>query len=386
MTTVIQEAIVYLLFLWTNIAQWIIYLNATMKRRRPLKALIIYCFTKSLLVNVLFKTLVDNLFVNNEIINGIYSGVVILSAILTYVVLLYTFNESFTKIAIMSTCVDIFASMIGYLSGFIVNLMVGKVSFNVEAPLYPTDFLLPIIAGVFTYFVMKPIKMFAPRLKAWDIKRKKFTMTIFIAYMGCSFYSMHESVSSVANLISIFSAILFSYILVIYVNYYHRTMLWENEMLKKQQVIAKMQYEGIVFQSEQIEHLQYEIDTQMQTVLQLSENAENKSEQIQKYISSLKQKADDISLGIFCDDRELDSVLYLAAQKCKAKGVEADFYLQGYKPNTEISEKLSNDIQKMLDNSINKAKKKLSLSIATIKGKVVIKTETDGKEKVTMWN
>ncbi len=386
MTTVIQETILYLLFLCTNVTQWVIYLNATMKRRRPLKVLIIYSFVKSLLVNVLFKTLVDNLFVNNEIIKVIYSGVIILVAILTYVVLLYTFNEHFTKIAIIGMAVDIFASLIGYASILFTNLIAGKALFAVEPPLYPTDFLSPFIAFLFIHIVLKVIKRFEIRIKSWDIKYKKLTMSVFIVYMCYSFYSMSHDFDRNVDLIGAFSAMLFSYILVIYVNHYHRTMLWENEMLKKQQFIAKMQYEGVVLQSEQIEHLQSEIDIQMEKVLQLSKNADNKSEQIKNYIVSLKQRAEDISVGMFCDDKYLDFVLYEAIQKCKAKGIETEFNLQGYKHDEQIGEKLSDDIQKMLDSNINKAKKKLLLSIATVKGKVIIKTETDGKEKLILWN
>ncbi len=386
MTTVIQETILYLLFLCTNVTQWVIYLNATMKRRRPLKVLIIYSFVKSLLVNVLFKTLIDNLFVNNEIIKVIYSGVIILVAILTYVVLLYTFNEHFTKIAIIGMAVDVFASLIGYASILFTNLIAGKALFAVEPPLYPTDFLSPFIAFLFIHIVLKVIKRFEIRIKSWDVKYKKLTMSVFIVYMCYSFYSMNHDFDRNVDLIGAFSAMLFSYILVIYVNHYHRTMIWENEMLKKQQFIAKMQYEGVVLQSEQIEHLQSEIDIQMEKVLQLSKNADNKSEQIKNYIVSLKQRAEDISVGMLCDDKYLDFVLYEAIQKCKTKGIETAFNLQGYKTNAQISKNLANDIKKILNDSVKKAKKKINFSVATIKGNVIIKLETDGKEKIILWN
>lgn len=386
MSLMLQEIIVSFLFLSTNLSQLIVYLNAILKRRCSLNVFVIYILIKTVIVNILFKIVLADAISSNFIIKNIYLGLIVFTAILSYIVLLYTFNEHFAKIAVISTCVEMFTTIIGYLSRFITNLMVGKVSFYVGAPLYPTDFLLPVIVAIISYFVLKLIKKLAPKLRTWDVKHKKLTMTIFFAYIGFTIYTMHMDIGNFAVYSGYLNTILFLYILVRYVNYYHRTMLWENEMLKKQQHIAKMQYEGVVLQSEQIEHLQNEIDTQMQTVLSLSENAENKSEQIQNYITSLKQRAENISLGMFCDDKNLDFVLYQAVQKCKNKGIEVDFNLQGYKSEPKKSEKLSDDIQKILHNSINKANEKVAFSVATIKGNTVIKTAIDGKEKVTLWN
>lgn len=386
MSLMLQEIIVSFLFLSTNLSQLIVYLNAILKRRCSLNVFVIYILIKTVIVNILFKIVLADAISSNFIIKNIYLGLIVFTAILSYIVLLYTFNEHFAKIAVISTCVEMFTTIIGYLSRFITNLMVGKVSFYVGAPLYPTDFLLPVIVAIISYFVLKLIKKLAPKLRTWDVKHKKFTMTIFFVYIGFTIYTMHMDIGNFAVYSGYLNTILFLYILVRYVNYYHRTMLWENEMLKKQQHIAKMQYEGVVLQSEQIEHLQNEIDTQMQTVLSLSENAENKSEQIQNYITSLKQRAENISLGMFCDDKNLDFVLYQAVQKCKNKGIEVDFNLQGYKSEPKKSEKLSDDIQKILHNSINKANEKVAFSVATIKGNTVIKTAIDGKEKVTLWN
>lgn len=386
MSLMLQEIIVSFLFLSTNLSQLIVYLNAILKRRCSLNVFVIYILIKTVIVNILFKIVLADAISSNFIIKNIYLGLIVFTAILSYIVLLYTFNEHFAKIAVISTCVEMFTTIIGYLSRFITNLMVGKVSFYVGAPLYPTDFLLPVIVAIISCFVLKLIKKLAPKLRTWDVKHKKFTMTIFFVYIGFTIYTMHMDIGNFAVYSGYLNTILFLYILVRYVNYYHRTMLWENEMLKKQQHIAKMQYEGVVLQSEQIEHLQNEIDTQMQTVLSLSENAENKSEQIQNYITSLKQRAENISLGMFCDDKNLDFVLYQAVQKCKNKGIEVDFNLQGYKSEPKKSEKLSDDIQKILHNSINKANEKVAFSVATIKGNTVIKTAIDGKEKVTLWN
>lgn len=386
MSLMLQEIIVSFLFLSTNLSQLIVYLNAILKRRCSLNVFVIYILIKTVIVNILFKIVLADAISSNFIIKNIYLGLIVFTAILSYIVLLYTFNEHFAKIAVISTCVEMFTTIIGYLSRFITNLMVGKVSFYVGAPLYPTDFLLPVIVAIISCFVLKLIKKLAPKLRTWDVKHKKLTMTIFFVYIGFTIYTMHMDIGNFAVYSGYLNTILFLYILVRYVNYYHRTMLWENEMLKKQQHIAKMQYEGVVLQSEQIEHLQNEIDTQMQTVLSLSENAENKSEQIQNYITSLKQRAENISLGMFCDDKNLDFVLYQAVQKCKNKGIEVDFNLQGYKSEPKKSEKLSDDIQKILHNSINKANEKVTFSVATIKGNTVIKTAIDGKEKVTLWN
>ncbi len=114
--------------------------------------------------------------------------------------------------------------------------------------------------------------------------------------------------------------------------------------------------------------------------------AENKSEQIHKYINSLKQRADDISIGLFCDDKNIDFVLYLTAKKCKLKGLKYDFSVQVNSFDKELSKRLSVDIEKIINQCIKNADKMVSISIAEIKGKILIKTKIDEKEQTRLWN
>ena len=210
-------------------------------------------------------------------------------------------------------------------------------------------------------------------------------MCLFVSYLAISVYTMNNELLQEAKIIAVLSAGVFAYLLVRYVNLFQQNMLLEKESLKKQHSIIKMQYEAIVLQTEKIEQMQNEIQTRMQEIIQISENAENKSEQLEKYIASLKKHSENLTLGVFCDDRYLDSVCYYAKQKCEKKNIRYDFYLQGYQSKNNQSEQLAEDLYKMLDNLIKKAKNEISLHITTVKGQVVIRLGCDGKEEHMIW-
>ena len=147
-----------------------------------------------------------------------------------------------------------------------------------------------------------------------------------------------------------------------------------------------MQYEMVVLQMEKMEQMQKEIETQMQTVLKLSENSENITEQVERYLMSLKRHSQNVTMGIYCNDWFLDYVLHSAKKKCQEKGIMAEFYLQGYQNARGHNEKLAKDLQELLESAMQNAKDELYLQVANVKGRIMIKLEFDGKEDTFMWS
>ena len=206
-----------------------------------------------------------------------------------------------------------------------------------------------------------------------------------MGYMFFSITSMYFSFERMIVLDGIGSLVFGAILLVRFVNYFHRETLWKNDLLKKRQRLAQMQYETVALQMEKMRQIQKEIAVQMQEIMALSESTENKTEQIEKYIVRLKQHSENVTNGIFCNDWLLDMVLHSAKRKCVGQGIHAEFYLQGYQKSDLHSKKLAEDVNKLLETAIKKAKRELFLQIANVKGQIIIKWEIDGKEHSLMW-
>ena len=386
MQGVIQDAIVYALELLSNITAMLIFCNAVLKRRHSYKVCIIYITLKSLILNIGFKVFLADLIATNGIINSIYMVLVTAAAILTYLVLLYTFDEDFAKTAILCSFSELITMLIGNSVVITTNLLAGDPIWAVEGKLHVIDFFMPLITWMIVWVVLKLGKPLWQRLRNWEVKHKKVVMAVFFFYLMFSIISMYMHHDEYVLLLGVFMALGGCFLLIGYVNYFHRKTLRENEVLKKRQAVARLQYEAVVLEMEKMEQMQKEIQMQMQTIFNLSESAENKTEQIEKYIMDLKRHSENIVTGVYCDDWFLDSVLYYAKKKCEGKGIVAEFYLQGYQKNPNRSEVLANDMRQLLDKKIEKTERELSLRVATVKGQVVIKVNSAGKEETVLFS
>lgn len=385
MWKLIQDAIVYSLTLLSNIGAMLIFCDAFLKRRHSYKLVIIYITAKSLILNIGFKIFLADIMATNEIVNSIYLVLVTAAAAVTYIVFLYTFDEDFAKIAILCSAAEMVTMLIG--CGVMVgaNFITDDPLLSMTGHLHAVDFLMPIVTWTLTWLVIKIGKPLWKKLRTWEVKYKKVVMTAFFGYLTFSIVSMYMQFEQYIILLGIFWAIVWSFLLIGYVNCFHRKTMRENEALKKRQALAKMQYDAVVLEIERMEQMQKEIQTQMQTILSLSESVENQTEKIEKYIVDLKRHSETIMTGVYCDDWFLDSVLYYAKKKCEEKGIRADFYLQGYQKNLEKSEALADFVRQLLDKKIEKTKRELSLRVATVKGQIVIKICGDGKEEMELF-
>lgn len=386
MSLFIEELIIYLLYMSSNIVSMTLLCNATMKRRRPLTVWIIYTIFKTIIVNVVFRIFCDELIHTNEWMRSIYLTFVSVFAILTYIMILYTFEEELSKIAIVSVCAELVAVSLGYISRAITNTLIGADPFRESAPFHIMDFVAAVLTILMTLALLKIGKKWIEEIRRWEVAKKKLVMVWFVGYLLFSLVSMYFSFEEMIYLDGIGSVIFSMILLVEFANYFHRKALWENETLKREQRLAHMQYEMVVLQMEKMEQMQKEIETQMQTVLKLSENSENITEQVERYLMSLKRHSQNVTMGIYCNDWFLDYVLHSAKKKCQEKGIMAEFYLQGYQNARGHNEKLAKDLQELLESAMQNAKDELYLQVANVKGRIMIKLEFDGKEDTFMWS
>lgn len=385
MSLFVEELIVYLLYLSSNIVNMFLLCNAVLKRRHSITVWVVYTIIKTIIVNIVFRMYCDELIRTNEWMRCIYLTLVSVFAVLTYIMILYTFEEDLSKLAVVSVCAELIAVCLGYISKVVTNLLIGESPFREGAPLHFMDFVSPIISIFLTLVLIRTGKKWIEKIRQWEVRRKKIVIAFFMGYMFFSITSMYFSFERMIVLDGIGSLVFGAILLVRFVNYFHRETLWKNDLLKKRQRLAQMQYETVALQMEKMRQMQKEIAVQMQEIMALSESTENKTEQIEKYIVRLKQHSENVTNGIFCNDWLLDMVLHSAKKKCVEKGIHAEFYLQGYQKSDSHSKKLAEDVNELLESAIKKAKRELFLQIANVKGQIIIKWEIDGKEHSLMW-
>lgn len=370
----------FMLVLGTNITSMLVLTDVILKHRHSYKVIIIYVIVKSLIINVGCNMLFSDLIETNKISQGIYLILVSVTAILTYLVMLYTYDEDFAKIAIICSATELIAMLLGNIGLAVSNLITGEELLSTTGILHATDVVIPLISWTLLFSLIKIGEPLWEKLRRWEVKHKKTIMTVFCIYIGFSIMSMFLSLDDYDIVFTFFCGIVAPAILIAYVNFFDYKTKQENEALKKRQSLTMMQYKAVVLEMKKMEQMQSKIETQMRTIVELSETAENKTEQIEQYIVSLKKHSEAIATGIFCDDWVLDSVLYHTMKACENKGIRTVFYLQGYQKNLNESEEFANYVRMLLDEAMDKTEKELSLRIATVKGRNIIKISCDGEE------
>lgn len=385
MCELVQNSIAYLLVLVSNIAGMLFLCDKLLKRRHSYTVCIIYISSKSLILNVGFKIFLAEQIATNEVINSIYLVLVSVAAVLTYIVFLYTYDEDFVKIAIVCSFSEMLTMIIGDAVIIVINFISGDPLMEFAGKFHAIDLLLPILTWTCIAGIIKLGRPIWKKVREWKVKRRKLIMGIFLLYMILGIVTMYLQFDQYVIVLGTFWALVWSGILVGYVNFFHWKTMRENEVLRKRHAVARMQYESVALEIKKMEQMQREIQIQMQTVWKLSKTTENKTEQLEKYIMELKLHSEHLVSGVYCDDWFLDSILHDAMKKCEGKGIQADFYLQGYRKDQEQGEELANYVRQLLDKAMEKTKHTLSLRMTTVKGQVVIKLSVDEKEKTLLY-
>ena len=167
MPQMIQTIIDYLILVFSSLAAMTMCCNAIMKRRRRLTVYIVYVTVKTLIVNGYFYGYQVMCLGAEGTIRSIYMGLLILTAMLSYLFLLYTFDEDFVKIAIISMGAELFALVASHIGKTISAVLIGEKVYEEIPTLHPTDLLTPLITIGITYAMLKLGNKVVQRLRDW---------------------------------------------------------------------------------------------------------------------------------------------------------------------------------------------------------------------------
>lgn len=379
MGIMIEKTIVYLLIIASGVLFWAAMTNATLKRRHSYKSFFVYIALKSLCTNILFQIWLADEMASSDILRKVYICLVTIFAIASYLVMLYIFDESFEKIAVVSSVFDFISAFTASIAQIVADIIGGK-AVGQAAPLVWSDFLIPIICGGMVILLLKVGARFWEKIRRWEVKRKNLVMVIFSVYLFFSIGSMQMQYGSgipilVTTTVFFLAGMTF---LKITIDYYYKKASVENDTLKKQQALMKTQYEAVTRQAVKMELAQEEIRKKMQEVSRLSEQTELKSEQIESYIMGLRKQSDEITTGVFCDDWYLDCALCQIMNECKKREIHAAFNLQGYHKDDQ-SEKRADNLLYILRVLVGDEVKVLDVRISSMKGKTVQKIRYEGE-------
>ena len=233
MTLFVEGVIDYLIQVFSSIAGMMMWCNAILKRRRSMTMFVVYTVIKILVVNVYFLKYSLEYLGKEGVTRSVYTGLLILTALLTYVVFLNLYEDDFAKIAIVTTATEMFTIVIGYAAKAIPAFFVGERLYEDIPRLTASDLVTPFLAIAINFALLRIFRKTVLKLRNWEVKHKRLIMAVFVSYLSLSVYTMNSTLAEEAKIISSLVAVIFAYIMVRYINYYYRKMLWERELLSK---------------------------------------------------------------------------------------------------------------------------------------------------------
>lgn len=360
------------LYVSTNLTMMVLFMNHIFVKRRSPKILIAFLVGKVLLINIFFRVLL--LWIPE---NATIKGICLISAtfigLSSYLFLQYTYKAELIVIIISGIICEILAVCMGNLFSVFLNLISGREMLILDTEFHMIDLLFPVLSVLTIPIACKVLEPLFARLRSWKVKHK----IPFFAGIGIYFLT-----GVYTNLGGFEKSTLFQWFYVItmalllfwwYVQFFYRKVRREKEYLKKQQKLSKLEYGAITLQIEKMEMAQKTISEQMQKIMEIPEDAEGRTQHLERYIKSLKKQKETIMQGMFCDSWLLDSVLCHQMMKCRDRNIIADFRLWNYKKGMIQEENLAELVHYLLETFLsNEDTEKIFLYMASIKGQLVI--------------
>lgn len=381
MTQLILTMIRGFLFILVNVVMLTIFLEKMLKRKRSLKAWLMFSVSKIIIINMVFVILLQEQMQTNVQVQSIYLVVSTIISVLMYFLLFYTYDEEPVKAMLVATITEMLDIILCNVTIVPINLISGRATLDLYVPFRWVDILYPIlIFGVAIPLSCKILRPIFNRIRNMKIKHPRIWYAVLAAYLMAAIHSNFISYKQSALEMYMIVTVLIVCILLAYVRTYHRKVLWEREFFRKQQHFAKMQYGLIESQIVKMEYSQKEIQEQMEKILLMTEQKENKTIAIENYIKELKQQSNLIIQGMYCDSWLLDSVLCYQMMAGKGKNIAMDYNLQAYQKGLISEENLAELVHYLLEVVVSdETTTRISLQIATMKGKLIIQLESDGK-------
>ena len=352
----LMEVSRYILILLTDLSAFFVFLCLMLKKKGSAKVTIIYFGVKTLIVNIAMDQIYADQIMADPFLGKLYITIVIITAVFNYVVLCYTFQGSFAKVALVSMLCEAAASLIGIGLTFLANVLQGRPELlSYLGRLQWQDGIIPVGMCLICILIYRTCGNQLKRIREYELKHKKLWMVLSLLWIGSALITMlpeHNEKFGMAVVIIIIGAMIFAaaaIILGIYLwRFWHRQVLRTHNYLTKQRELMRLHSEAVRHQIDLMERQQAEIDEQMEKLSEMEDLSE-KNRTAAEYLEKLKAQYKAIRAGVYSDDHMLDSVLYSYAGIFEKHGVTPEFSFGTYRGGCLKEEDLTEILMILLD-------------------------------------
>lgn len=378
----------YMLVVSTDILCLYAVLCLVLGKRRSAKAMLVFFLAKTVVVNILLNQIFGEYFAADPVRLSLYMVITLLTGIINYGMVCYTFHGSTAKILLVTIICEYIVSISGSLLMIGANILKKNPDiWEMGGSIDREDLLVP--AGMCTLCVMlykaggKQLK----KIRDYEVKHKKVWWLLWIVCTVTGNFSMLPTYNrTFALTVLLFFCIFMLLIICILLAGFHLWQLWrrkvrqKHQYLSRQRELMKLHGEAVRRQIDRMEGQQAEIDRQMERFLAMEDLTErNRTAAI--YLRKLKEQYTAIRAGVYSDDYQIDSILYSYAGIFDRMGVNTEFSFGSYRGGCLDDEEAAAVLLELLDLAVREnapaapEKRSLRLLGGTVKNQAVFRME-----------
>lgn len=306
-----------------------------MRKKRTLHPLIIY---------VVFKSMVDVFLLDGllqRVVGGTREGQIMITTIslcLTVgmaMMYVYTFHGKAIENIIGIIISETIMTLVWMPCVLVVNYLgQRKELFTFYGQIQAWDLLLFPLAILVPQIFLKLAGSILRRYRTFQFPHRKLFWGVIVVYIlvgqSIIFFGGQESnlffAATMYMVHLLISAGIMGGIYVVYRKYQNK-ISQEHEFLQMQIRLMEAHYTALWRQIRKMEEGQRLVDQQMELLMK----KENDDQRIASYLQELRSEYDRIQAGVYCEDWQVDAVLYCQAETAKRQGIHMDCSLQNYK-------------------------------------------------------
>ena len=365
-------------------------LDWMLPRRRKYMVFILYYAFKLVFLNIVMGMILNSSFRGNTWWDTLYTVAVFGAAVVNYLILCYTYRESFIKIAVTACFAELVPTSLTMFSMVLINLLEGRADgLAYLAPFRWLDILIALLFVGMLWIVNHYMYSYFSRFKNYRLRNGKIWWSAFVTYITLMSLTMldDKSRASLTLIMLILCGGGFTVIAAAVVRRYLKSVQTECRYLSAQQQLMESYYTTLYGQIYQMERQQAEVDRKMQGIIK-SQDARNGAGKVSAYLQELKQEYQELKAGVYCDDWTLDALLFGQSEIIGKKGITFECSMQGYQAGmvekqdlTEILLYLMNFGVLINEKSEYAGRKWIQLQVSSVKNQMVIEFKGTCQEK-----
>ena len=361
-------------------------------RRRNSLRLLVCLSLKTIVSTILVSTVLQYYYPEAIWVDllGVFSSSC--TVLLCYIPLVQTYYGGVLKCMIAENICEIMASMLLLPGWILTSYLEGREDlFTFYGKLQIGDciyYILMLLASEAISRVASPI---LKRFRTYRIRNKKAAVVGLIGVLGSlqimGRINFHDgqTVMVLFYMFFLFYSTAMAAVFVLMYLYQRQRVRTEHAFLSMQMHLMESHYTSIQDQIRKMENCQELIDKQMKEIEESKRISRGKTA---AYLEQLKQSYEEIRAGMYCDDWNVDALLYCQSEMVRSQGITAEYSLSEYNRGNIPEEKLVHILFRLFEYGIKanqkieqEREKKIFLRMGGVLNQFVIEFTTSVEEK-----